>query len=53
MGVNIDVNTDIAQGAPYIIICFLFQILLQFIVLAFGVHVIGLSCLSAIFHLLC
>jgi hypothetical protein len=37
-----------AQAAPYVILNSLFHIVLEFLVLAFGVDVIGLSCLDAI-----
>jgi CobQ-like glutamine amidotransferase family enzyme len=50
MGDNIDANATaaIAQDAPYVTLSSLYQILLEFLVLAFGVDVIGLSCLDMV-----
>jgi hypothetical protein len=46
---NIDANAAAAaQAAPYVTLSSLCQILLEFLVLAFGVDVIGLSCLDMI-----
>jgi hypothetical protein len=45
MGNNIDAA---AQAAPYMILSSLFQILLEFLVLAFGVDMISISCLDTV-----
>jgi hypothetical protein len=52
---NLNANVN-PPAAPYAICSYLFQFLLQFLVLAFGIDVICLSVLDAIYssiHLLC
>jgi hypothetical protein len=41
-----------ANGAPYVIMFFMFQFCLEFLVLVYAVDAIGLSCLHEIFYLL-